>query len=199
MSDNLKLNNLALMAKNGCKESLTAIYKVFIPIINRESERIWMNVHDQTSFELDCRRQLKAAVKNFDDKNIKSFYNLVCKSFYRIKSDHLKRRSYNRENLVSIESVASTDDEGRLGYQFKDESINVSEEVLSNIEVTEKAVLLAEDDSKKMAILKAWIQGYNDSEVSEILANLFGGKASSHRVYVARFKTECRKRLGEVA
>jgi hypothetical protein len=57
------------------------------------------------------------------------------------------------------------------------------------LELRERVALLAEGDPKRRMILKAWYNGYNDSETGEMLAHLFGGKSESHRMFARRFRT----------
>ena len=49
---------------------------------------------------------------------------------------------------------------------------------------TTKVTVLANGDSRKMLILKAWINGYNDSEIAKLLAKVCGGNSESHRKFM---------------
>ncbi|MMZ61827.1 hypothetical protein D1872_239970 [compost metagenome] len=66
----------------------------------------------------------------------------------------------------------------------------------NNCYATEKIAFLAEGDSRKLAILKAWTyQALNDSDTAILLAQNYGGNTESHRRYVTRFKSRCQKAL----
>jgi hypothetical protein len=93
---------------------------------------------------------------------------------------------------MSFEALAGGDVDGKKTYQFRDELALVDDGLITN----EKIALLAEDDSRKLAILNAWSNGdYNDSHTASVLADRHGGNAESHRKFITRFRTTCRGQL----
>lgn len=86
--------------------------------------------------------------------------------------------------------------EKRAPIEFSDDLAVVDDALL----VKEKIALLAKGDLKKRAILIAWSDGfYNDSALSELLAQLFGGKPESHRQAIKRFRSFCQESLAKIA
>lgn len=154
-------------------------------------------MRDQTAFEQECYRQIEYAINKFDENKIDSFYNLVISSIRRLRNKYINKKHRIAANISLVALAGGDDDETE--YQVVDECANVENEVCTKLTLKEKITLLAEGDAKKKTILSAWLMGYNDTEISEILANLMGGKSSTHRVYISRFKNKCRKQLGGVA
>jgi hypothetical protein len=193
--DKTKLNNLAFEASIGCIRSRDLLYEHFIPLIRKESREIWYKVFDETSFEWECYETIRKAINSFSC-NIKSFQNLVTSRIYEIKSVHLKRRRRDYEQFTPVEAMTNNDDE-EFTFDIKDVLANVEDEVLQN----EKVALLAEGDSRKLAILKAWSneRTYNDSDLAKSLAEQLGGSSESHRIYIQRFRIKCQESLAETA
>jgi hypothetical protein len=188
-----QLNSLAVKAANGCRESSEAIMKYFIPIVQRMSSQIWYMLLDESSFEQECYRKIARAATKYDPTRGRTFRNYIYYKIHGIRSTHLKRRSKSRTNLTSIEALASRDDEGNdKPYEVLDNLAVVDDALLVN----EKIALLAEDDSRKLAILNAWSNGeYNDSDTASFLAKRYGGNSESHRKFINRFRTTCQKAL----
>jgi DNA-directed RNA polymerase specialized sigma24 family protein len=160
------------------------VYKKFIPIVTKESFSHWHQLKDETEFEQRCYEKLKHCVDTFDESKGKIF-SYCYKAVQNELSDFLNRRKMQRDHLTSYEVLADS------GWDKQDALASVEHDLLLN----EKAALLAEGDSKRLAILNAWIDGCNDSEISRLLAQSFGGKPDSHRKYIQRFRTECQTTL----
>lgn len=120
--------------------------------------------------------------------------------FRRIVDREIKlaKEQFRNERSTIFSQFNVTNDFGEsVDYEPKDVLANVGETVVKNIWRIEKIGSLAATDRDKFT-LSAWMDGYNDSEISMMLAHRFGGKAESHRKSVQRLKRDCRK-LGRVA
>lgn len=162
-----------------------------IPIINKESERIWHKVNDVTVFEQRCFQQLTSTFEN-DNFQIDSNQAIIHKVVKRVAAFCIKRTK--KESIVSLESLAGQENEtDKRSFQPEDVLANVQEKVL----VKEKVALLAKGDNRKRLILKSWlIDGCMcDTEISGLLADKLGGKKKSHLRYIQRFKNECKLAL----
>lgn len=191
MDDN-QLNSLAVKSGNGCVESSTEILRHFIPIVERMGREVWHLLRDESSFTNECYRKLLKVAARFDPNGGRSFRNYAIHKLKGIRSTHIKRRSIQRDLLTSIEALAGGDADGKKKYQFRDELALVDDGLITQ----EKIALLAEDDSRRLAILSAWTNGdYNDSHTASVLADRHGGNAESHRKYINRFRTTCRRAL----
>lgn len=127
---------------------------------------------------------------------------------------NVRNRRYIRRIIYSKISVAKRrnraeiasflHDEGYAGedgthveYEPVDDLAVVNSDKL---ELKETVALLAQGDDRKKFILKAWANGYhNDKELSSILADTFGGKAPSQRIYIQRFRNDCQAKISAVA
>ncbi|KMK75416.1 hypothetical protein [Alkalihalobacillus pseudalcaliphilus] len=195
------LTELVLLAREGSLVALDEIYKQFIPLINHEGNRIFSRVRDSTSFEFECYKKIESWVRDFDENVHNDFRALIIRCIRRIKSKHLKNEL--KVVPISLDSLAGVDDEGnQLHYEryLVDDNINLAEDIIDSYDLTEKVTVLANGDSRKMLILKAWINGYNDSEIAKLLAKVCGGNSESHRKFITRFKNkECRTAFEKTA
>ena len=183
-----KLNQLVVEYQNGNSEVVDDIFKAINPMIEKASRDIEKFVDDFTKF--DCRMVTKAKqlIETFDDSR-DDFLAIFKTRLTREKAQFIKRNSRKHERQTSMATLEG-DGEEDLGYQFKS-----SADVEAEIEFKERVTLLAQGNPKKETILSQWSKGATDTSISELLAQLYGGNAKSHRVFVARFKTECRTRL----
>jgi DNA-directed RNA polymerase specialized sigma24 family protein len=179
------VNELAMDYRNGNELALEEIFRKINPLIENASRIIEKVSDDPTKF--DCRVLLKIK-KAIEDPSVKDFAGYVKTIIGNEKSDFLTRRKRKRED-ISMTAMEGDGDED-LGYQF--ESVDNTEQT---IEFKERVTLLAQGNPKKEAILLQWSRGAEDKAISQLLAQLFGGKAESHRKFIQRFKTDCRDRL----
>ncbi|MBS4195377.1 hypothetical protein [Lederbergia citri] len=163
-----------------------------IRLVSEASDRLWFKVNDVTSFEHTCYRNIGLALVN---EKVRSVAGIATRIISRAEAWHVKNRG--KEAIMSLESLAGYDDEGSLlVYEIVDAMANTERQVVSEIRQKEIATFLAEGDDFKVAILNAWADGYeNESELSRVLANSFGGKSSYIRRQIQRFRKECKKRL----
>src|SRR5690606_15481972 len=191
-----KLNRLAELFKEGDPTDLDDLAAMFLPIINNQSENIWHSIESQTKFECRCLVKVKRAIKNFNPTkgNLRQH---VISQIMEERRDFLSRRGSRFKNIASLDEPLYTDGDGNeVTLDVPDVLANVEESVEVKEVVKEKAVLLAKDDSRRLAILKAWTEGcYDDTELSRELALAFGGNARSHCRFIQRFRTECREKL----
>jgi hypothetical protein len=193
---NEQLNKLVADTLLGCTESRDLLFLYFQPFIQRMSNEIWYLLRDETSFEQACYRKVVNAANSFDPMAGRSFRNYVIHKLNGVRNKYLTNTKYlikaktHSKNVVSIEALASRDD--GTPYEVIDDLAVVDDGLIVN----EKIALLAEDDSRKLAILNAWSNGeYNDSDTALFLAKRCGGNSESHRKFINRFRTTCQKAL----
>ncbi|CDN42033.1 hypothetical protein [Paenibacillus sp. P22] len=188
-----QLNNLAALAAAGNEEARNSIFRYFFPIIEAMSREVWHLLKDESSFEHECYRKLMRATERYKLGSQRSFRNYAIHKMRGIRSTHLQRRSIERERLSAIEAMGKQDEEGNeAGYEVIDGLAIVDDALLVN----EKVALLAEDDSRRLTILADWTNGFNDdSDTAALLAHRYGGNSESHRKFIQRFRTACRKAL----
>jgi hypothetical protein len=182
------VNELAADYRNGNELALDEIFRKLNPLIENASRIIEKVSDDPTKF--DCRVLLKIK-KAIDDPNIKDLAGYVKTIIGNEKSDFLTRRKRKREDISMTKFEGDGDED--LGYQF--ESTSNTEH---DIEFKERVTELAQGDPIKETILLQWSRGAENKSISELLAQLYGGKAETHRKTVQRFKTECKARLSSV-
>jgi len=188
-----QLNKLVDKAKEGCVEARDEVLRFFIPIVQRISQNIWHLLRDQSSFEQKCYRTLLREMSRFDTSR-GVFHDFILWKFRGIKSDYIKNHGIRRERLSSIEALASASEDGKKGFDIKDDLAIVESEPLLN----EKVALLAEGDPRKLSVLNVWKLGfYNDSDTALLLAERHGGNSESQRKFITRFKTKCQIALSD--
>lgn len=169
-----KFNRLVLAAESGA-----------IKYVTMESERIAHLITDMTSFEQRCYEKIGKALEKFAD-NGRQKKALIQRIIKQERSYFLKEHSLRDE--VAIEAI----NEEATVWEPEDTLASVEGEVL----LKEKAALLAQDDPRKTLILDTWIRGCtNDTEISTLLAQRFGGNARSHCRFIQRFRSNCQREL----
>lgn len=118
----------------------------------------------------------------------------IIKMIKRECKDFIESRQDNK--VYNFSSIYEKDEDGNEQYfEPPDVLADVEDEIMAK----EMAALLAQD-SRSEIILDAWLLGNtNDTEVSRILADTLGGNSKSHRIYIQRFKKQCREKLIDVA
>lgn len=121
--------------------------------------------------------------------------NHIRRLIYREVSEAMKR--CRKEPVGYTEDLASTREDGsRSEYDAVDESATVEQ----SIELSETLTLLGRGDERRAAILNAWTAGVtNDAELSRQLSERFGGTSDSQRLFVKRFRKECREQRSLIA
>ncbi|WP_154059174.1 hypothetical protein [Bacillus paralicheniformis] len=169
-----QFNRLKLAAESGA-----------IPYVVKESERLASIVPDFTSFEQECYQVIGRTLENLAD-NGREKKALIQRLIRETRHRFMKNRS--KRFQVSIEELS----EGESIWEPVDVLADVEGEVL----LKEKIALLAQDDPRKKTILEIWNRGCtNDSEISSLLAERFGGNPESHRKFIRRFRLHCQDQL----
>ncbi|PJH94921.1 hypothetical protein [Bacillus sp. SN1] len=169
-----QFNRLQLAADSGA-----------IPYVVREAEKLAHLIPDFTSFEQECYQAIGYALERYVD-NGREKKALIQRTIKQVKARVLKNR--RPRNEVAIEAI---NEEGTV-WEPVDTLASVEGEVL----LKEKAALLAQDDPRKTLILDTWIRGCtNDTEISTLLAQRFGGNARSHCKFIQRFRSNCQREL----
>lgn len=193
-----KLNSLVERYREGDEVALDSLCKMFLPLIQLQSELIWYEIERQTEFECRCLLRIKRALERFDPKkgNVSS---LIMNVIQREKNDFLKRRK-RKLNTSSMDEPIKQKDGSETFIEVPDVLADVENKIIEDEYIKEKVALLAKGDQRKMVILKAWIDGeFNDTKLAKDLANLFPDvKESGHRRAIQRFREECKKRLASV-
>lgn len=190
-----KLNSLVERYREGDEVALDSLCKMFLPLIQLQSELIWYEIEKQTEFECRCLLRIKRALERFDPKkgNVSS---LIMNVIQREKNDFLKRRK-RKLNTSSLDEPIKQKDGSETFIEVPDVLADVENKIIEDESIKEKVALLAKGDQRKMVILKAWIDGeFNDTKLAKDLATLFPDvKESGHRRTIQRFREECKRRL----
>ncbi|MCY9090894.1 hypothetical protein [Bacillus mojavensis] len=169
-----QFNRLQLAADSGA-----------IPYVVREAEKLAHLIPDFTSFEQECYQAIGRSLENLSS-NGREKKALIRQIIRETRSRFLKNR--RSRNEIAIEDI---NEEGTV-WEPVDTLASVEGEVL----LKEKAALLAQDDPRKTLILDTWIRGCtNDTEISTLLAQRFGGNARSHCRFIQRFRSNCQREL----
>lgn len=182
----MKKDNLIFIEK-------AMMFPEVIKLVRQASERIWHKIPDVTSFEHSCYRDIGIALSK---EKIKSVGGITTRIIARKEAWHVKYKGI-KEEVKSLESLAGRDDEGNEEpFEIVDDVAVVDREVIGNIRHKEIVELLAGNDDRRRFILGAWTNGYDDDvELSNVLADVFGGKSTGQRRFIQRYAKECRGRL----
>ncbi|WP_077736248.1 MULTISPECIES: hypothetical protein [Bacillus] len=169
-----KFNRLRRAAENGA-----------IPYVEWESRRIAHLIRDMTAFEQRCYEKIGKAIEIFSGNGRDK--RALIQHIIKQERDHFLK-NHKLRNDVAIESI---NEEGNVW-----EPEDVSENVVGKVLLKEKVALLAQGDPRKRVILEAWIRGCtNDTDISTLLAQRFGGNAKCHRIFIQRFRSRCQSQL----
>lgn len=183
-----ELNSLVLAHQNGDATAINDLFSAVHPLIERASVEVEPFLDDFTKFDCRVLREINRQLSTFEHGK-HDFLAMAKTIISQSKARFIRRDSRKRESLVSMNALEGTGEED-LGFQFQSSS-NVEDD----ISFKERVTLLAQGNPKKQTVLLQWSKGAEDKAISELLAQLYGGKAESHRKFVQRFKTECRARL----
>lgn len=88
-----------------------------------------------------------------------------------------------------------------IEFQAEDVLADVEEKVFGTAddEYIEKTIALLAKNDRESHALKGWALGLKSKEIAEELAFLFGGKVSTHMVYLTDFKARCKRRYALTA
>lgn len=182
----MKKDNLIFIEK-------ALMFPEVVKLVREASERIWYKVPDVTSFEHSCYRDIGIALMN---ERVKSIGGISTRIISRKEAWHVKNRG-NKIEINSIEEMKQDDSEGNEGtFDIVDDAAVVDEEVIGKLRHKEIVELLAKNDDRRRFVLGAWTNGYDDDvELSNVLADVFGGKSTGQRRFIQRFEKECKERL----
>jgi hypothetical protein len=190
----IMIDRLALEAREGCEKAVDKLCRYYLPEIEKISKAIWYRVSNEAAFECNCILEIKNALKRFDrDKGHFDF--LVRRMIKKAARKSVARGSKKRDNITSLDKmVKDKDDSQEDGLKTFDIPDNV---IIEDSLITKEIVSnLAEGDERKEYILTCWSEGiYNETNISELLAQRFGGNARSHCKYLQRFREKCKIRL----
>ena len=113
----------------------------------------------------------------------------------------LAKNQFRKQNVISFSDLAITSDFGgseEREYEPEDVLANVSEAVISKISLKDikKELGSLATTERDAIILDGLSEGYGETQIAKTLAGLLGGKESSHRQQVRRFRMKCQGKLG---
>lgn len=110
---------------------------------------------------------------------------------------NLSTMKFKNEQSEFFSELSATNEEGEEEqYEPADVLANVERSVIDTFETKRTIDLLAQADRRKELVLTAWAEGIADATyISDTLARALGGNATSHRVFIQRFKTNCKRAL----
>lgn len=163
-----------------------------VEVVTMMSRKYELQFRDITSYEYECYQKIGKALENYGTsiRDIKAYVKRICGKVAKV---HLERRKLP-------ESISLYSSEGESAFEIRDVLANVEDILFENDSIFKKAALLAQRDSRKLAILKAWSEGVtNDLELSRMLAHSIGGSIETHRTNIKRFRTKCQTKLAGIA
>lgn len=172
-------------------ETLTIIYrdKSVMRYLREKVDQVSYAITYVDKLEKNIFEQLVSYYEANQKRSIKRIKYLIDREIVQA----LKR--YSTEKIVVFSDMTSTDDFGESSFEEPEDMLaRVSETVIDNISLKEKISGLASTDSERF-VLNAWIEGLSDKAIAAELALHFGGKASSKRIWVQRFRTKCQRKL----
>ena len=191
--ENKQLNILAVQAQSGDKLAHETILAHFLPRVYQLSNQHWYKLSNETHFEQSCMNGINSAIRTFDITK-GNFSTQVEWRFRQALQRTMKRKTARQRGFIteSLDSNHYGGDADGITYDVIDDLAVVDDVIIVN----EKIALLAEDDSRKLAILNAWSNGmFNDLEHAEFLAKQRGGNQAAHRKYIQRFRSQCQRAL----
>lgn len=154
---------------------------------------------DESSFEHACYQKIASSIEKLEasGQTIENLEGLAYNIIKLVRRDFYKNR-VSKRLAVTAHYDGFTNEERDRTFQIEDENfVPMIDRILaeeSESEVQKEISVLANGDVKKEFILKAWANGLtNDLDLSRLLAQSLGGKAESHRKYIARFRANCQK------
>ena len=174
-------------------ENIKVVYEIswLINKVYRESDKLIGKITDTSKFEDRCIKDL-ARYLNLDKSHRKNKRQLI-RIINRNAGEFIS--TYRTEKSISF-SVISNYDEEDEDKQLEFDEVDVLANVESDVIAKEMTALLAQDDHRKKVILGNWILGNdNNSDISRLLAQTFGGNEEAHRKFIQRFRKDCRESL----
>lgn len=192
MPNDQQLNSLAILAHNGCRESMWEIKSKFLKFIHTLSDSCRNDISSQSDFEEECFKIVEETVKSFDAASGDFAQLLVQNIKRRLGRSRTRFKQCKKRDKPGPMPIISDGEDGNEPFDIKDDLAIIDERLLLN----EKITGLAAGDLRKLAILNSWLDPYyNDSTTAASLARSVGGKPESHRKFIGRFRTECQKAL----
>ena len=140
---------------------------------------------------------LRKLEKRFDDGRLSSSSNF--KIIFITKMEIGQAYKEKKLEIVSChyDDLAIVGSDGEvMEYQVEDVLANVEEQIFGteDDDYIEKTIALLAKNDRESHALKGWALGLRSQEIAEELAFLFGGKVSTHKVYLTDFKARCKRR-----
>jgi hypothetical protein len=193
--DKAHLNSLVVSYRNGDEEALGGIFDAVNPLIERASRDLEYLVDNYSKFDCRIVMKVKRLIETFDHEE-HDFIGAV-KAIIGDERAFLMRRAVKKNEKypkVSKERLEESS-ENWSGVELQSQEKKIEDALI----LKEKIALLAQGDQRKEIILTQWARGATDVSISQLLAQLFGGKEKSHWRFIMRFKTKCRNLLAEEA
>lgn len=133
-------------------------------------------------------------------KKVAQYYEKGYRNFTRVRylvhrEIRLALNQFGTQYAETFSNIISHNDVGELlEFEPVDALASVEESVIQKSSVNEKIARLATDDRDRIT-LNGWKDGLTDTQISETLASLFGGKVASHCRYIRRFREKCQRKL----
>lgn len=199
MTNNYQMNMLAIEAKNGSQESFDKLATHYLTYISKFTDAAWYRMSNEASFECRCIQRLKQALKTFDPD--KDDFDSLAK--FRIKQAFLLFLKLGKRKTpkapLSIEKLKEKSEEDNESNPFDIEDKRAESEIYEGINAKEIVSTLAGGDLRKEIILSCWSEGiYNETKISELVAQRLGGNVRSHCKYLQRFRDKCKSLLIEM-
>lgn len=173
-------------------DKLKIIYQEtwIVQYVHRKVDEVSHLITNTEKLEDNIYKELKSYFRSREKRSIKRIRYIVDREISQAK------KRYGKQNTIVFSDLAVANDNGESELDFEpvDALAGVEDTAINKFSLMEKVTALASSD-RELFVLKAWSNGFSDSEISSALASRFGGNPNSLRVFVNRFKVRCRTQL----
>lgn len=173
-------------------DKLKIIYQEswLVQYVYKKVDEVSHLITNTEKLEDNIYQELKSYYRSREKRSIKRIKYIVDREISQAK------KRYGKQNTIVFSDLAVANDygESELDFEPVDALAGVEDTAINKFSLIEKVTALASSD-RELFVLKAWSNGFSDSEISTALASRFGGNPNSLRVFVNRFKVRCRTQL----
>lgn len=173
-------------------DKLKIIYQEtwIVQYVQRKIDDVSHLITNTEKLEDNIYEELKSYFRSREKRSIKRIKHIIDREINQAKKRYGKQKTIVFSDLA----VANDNGESELDFEPVDALAGVEDTAINKFSLMEKVTALASSD-RELFVLKAWSNGFSDSEISLALASRFGGNPNSLRVFVNRFKVRCRTQL----
>lgn len=145
---------------------------------------------------------LRKLERKFDSGVIGSTSHFRIAQITRLEIGQAYKEKKAEIEYCRFDDLAVVGSDGEIiEYQAEDVLANVEDKIFGTAEddYIEKAIALLAKNDREAHALKGWALGQKNTDIAQDLAILFGGKISTHKVFLNDFKARCKLRYDRAA